>query len=118
MEMLCRAIPTRKFLLLNTLSTSRQIRYASTTPEASPPITKELRYSEPKQISVLSAYASLSKPRLSALVILTAMVGVAASPLSATPTLLAFTTVGTGLCVGSANIINQWMVLIHSILIS
>ncbi|KAJ6491382.1 protoheme IX farnesyltransferase [Mycena vitilis] len=56
---------------------------------------------------LLKLYAQLSKSRLSILVVLTAMSGVALSPLHATvPTLLA-TAAGTALCSASANTLNQ-----------
>ncbi|KAJ7484499.1 protoheme IX farnesyltransferase [Mycena latifolia] len=56
---------------------------------------------------ILKLYAQLSKSRLSLLVVLTAMSGVALSPLHATvPTLLS-TAVGTALCSASANTLNQ-----------
>ncbi|KAJ7089313.1 UbiA prenyltransferase family-domain-containing protein [Mycena belliarum] len=56
---------------------------------------------------VLKLYAQLSKSRLSLLVVLTAMSGVALSPLHATvPTLLS-TAIGTALCSASANTLNQ-----------
>ncbi|KAF7291861.1 Protoheme IX farnesyltransferase [Mycena indigotica] len=57
--------------------------------------------------SILKAYAELSKSRLSLLVVLTAMSGVALCPLHTTvPTLLA-TAAGTALCSASANTLNQ-----------
>ncbi|KAJ7098349.1 UbiA prenyltransferase family-domain-containing protein [Mycena epipterygia] len=56
---------------------------------------------------LLKLYAQLSKSRLSLLVVLTAMSGVALSPLHATvPTLLS-TALGTALCSASANTLNQ-----------
>ncbi|KAJ7322886.1 UbiA prenyltransferase family-domain-containing protein [Mycena albidolilacea] len=56
---------------------------------------------------LLKLYAQLSKSRLSLLVVLTAMSGVALSPLHVTvPTLLS-TAVGTALCSASANTLNQ-----------
>ncbi|CAK5267398.1 unnamed protein product [Mycena citricolor] len=56
---------------------------------------------------LLKVYSQLSKSRLSLLVVLTAMSGVALSPLPATiPTLLA-TAAGTALCSASANALNQ-----------
>ncbi|KAJ7512551.1 protoheme IX farnesyltransferase [Mycena galericulata] len=58
-------------------------------------------------VHLLKLYAQLSKSRLSLLVVLTAMSGVALSPLHATvPTLLS-TAVGTALCSASANTLNQ-----------
>ncbi|KAK7046873.1 mitochondrial Protoheme IX farnesyltransferase [Favolaschia claudopus] len=56
---------------------------------------------------LLKLYGQLSKSRLSLLMVLTAMTGVALSPLPATvPTLLS-TAVGTALCSASANTLNQ-----------
>ncbi|KAJ7154715.1 UbiA prenyltransferase family-domain-containing protein [Mycena filopes] len=56
---------------------------------------------------LLKLYGQLSKSRLSLLVVLTAMSGVALSPLHATvPTLLS-TALGTALCSASANTLNQ-----------
>ncbi|KAF7296065.1 Protoheme IX farnesyltransferase, mitochondrial [Mycena kentingensis (nom. inval.)] len=56
---------------------------------------------------LLRVYTELAKSRLSLLVVLTAMSGVAVSPLPATvPTLLA-TAAGTALCSASANTLNQ-----------
>ncbi|KAJ6578612.1 UbiA prenyltransferase family-domain-containing protein [Mycena sp. CBHHK59/15] len=57
--------------------------------------------------NLLKLYAQLSKSRLSLLVVLTTMSGVALSPLHATvPTLLS-TALGTALCSASANTLNQ-----------
>lgn len=56
---------------------------------------------------LLRLYAQLSKARLTNLIVLTAMGGVAVSPLPASvPTLLA-TALGTALCCASANTLNQ-----------
>ena len=59
----------------------------------------------------LDTYATLSKSRLAALVVLTTMAGYAMAPLtcSVSPSSLLWTTVGTALCVSSANSFNQWM---------
>lgn len=56
-----------------------------------------------------SIYKDLTKARLSALVILTTMCGYALAPCATNVITLAWTTVGTGLCVASANSINQWI---------
>ncbi|KAG6909984.1 hypothetical protein DXG01_013984 [Tephrocybe rancida] len=56
---------------------------------------------------LLKVYAQLSKTRLSTLVVLTAMSGVALSPLPATLPILLSTAVGTALCCASANALNQ-----------
>ncbi|KAF8339697.1 UbiA prenyltransferase family-domain-containing protein [Cantharellus anzutake] len=52
-------------------------------------------------------YSQLSKARLTTLVVLTAMSGVALSPLHASVPVLLSTAVGTTLCAASANTINQ-----------
>ncbi|KAG5646101.1 hypothetical protein DXG03_004340 [Asterophora parasitica] len=57
--------------------------------------------------SLLRIYAQLSKARLSTLVVLTAMSGVALSPLPASVPILLSTAVGTALCSASANSLNQ-----------
>ena len=54
-------------------------------------------------------YAKLSKAKLSGLVVLTTMVGYAMAPGALQLDTLAYTTLGTGLCVCSANAFNQWM---------
>jgi heme o synthase len=57
--------------------------------------------------NLLKIYGELAKPRLTYLVVLTSMAGVALSPVSATvPTLLS-TAIGTALCSASANALNQ-----------
>jgi len=56
---------------------------------------------------LLNVYAQLSKTRLTTLVVLTAMAGVALSPLPATIPVLLSTAVGTALCSASANTLNQ-----------
>lgn len=56
---------------------------------------------------LLKVYAQLSKARLSFLVVLTAMSGVALSPLPATVPILLSTAIGTALCSASANSLNQ-----------
>ncbi|TCD62890.1 Protoheme IX farnesyltransferase, mitochondrial [Steccherinum ochraceum] len=56
---------------------------------------------------LFKVYAQLAKSRLTVLVVLTAMGGVAMSPLPATASVLFFTTVGTTLCSVAANTINQ-----------
>eukprot|EP01135_Chromosphaera_perkinsii_P000679 Nk52_evm7s148 gene=Nk52_evmTU7s148 len=54
-------------------------------------------------------YAKLSKAKLSGLVVLTTMVGYAMAPGMLQLDTLLYTTVGTGLCVCSANAFNQWI---------
>ncbi|KIK10320.1 hypothetical protein K443DRAFT_81125 [Laccaria amethystina LaAM-08-1] len=56
---------------------------------------------------LLKVYAQLSKSRLTVLVVLTAMSGVALSPLPTTIPILLSTAVGTALCSASANTLNQ-----------
>ncbi|CAG8468371.1 10803_t:CDS:1 [Ambispora leptoticha] len=58
---------------------------------------------------ILKSYKELSKAKLAALVILTTMGGYALSPGSTSLMCLLGTSVGTGLCVASANAINQWI---------
>ncbi|KAL0954724.1 hypothetical protein HGRIS_003677 [Hohenbuehelia grisea] len=57
--------------------------------------------------ALLKSYAQLSKARLSILVTLTAMSGVALSPLPITLPILFSTAIGTALCSASANTLNQ-----------
>ncbi|TFY72035.1 hypothetical protein EVG20_g963 [Dentipellis fragilis] len=56
---------------------------------------------------LLTVYSQLSKSRLSVLVVLTAMSGVALSPLHASVPVLLSTALGTMLCSASANTLNQ-----------
>ncbi|KAI0077251.1 protoheme IX farnesyltransferase [Panus rudis PR-1116 ss-1] len=56
---------------------------------------------------LLKVYMQLSKTRLTTLVVLTAMSGVALSPLPATVPVLLATTIGTTFCCASANTLNQ-----------
>ncbi|EIW84139.1 protoheme IX farnesyltransferase [Coniophora puteana RWD-64-598 SS2] len=56
---------------------------------------------------LLGIYAQLSKARLTTLIVLTAMSGVALSPLPATLPVLLSTAVGTTLCSSAANALNQ-----------
>lgn len=56
---------------------------------------------------LLRIYAQLSKSRLTALNVLTAMTGVALSPLPTTVPILLATAIGTALCSASANTLNQ-----------
>ncbi|TPX62932.1 hypothetical protein PhCBS80983_g00203 [Powellomyces hirtus] len=56
-----------------------------------------------------SAYLELSKAKLSAFVVLTAMAGYAVAPGALSVSTLLWTTVGTALCSGAANAINQWV---------
>ena len=65
-----------------------------------------VRYSPPPR-RALGAYLQLSKSKLSALVVLSAMSGVALSPAAATLPVLLSTALGTALCSASANTLNQ-----------
>jgi protoheme IX farnesyltransferase len=68
------------------------------------------RYQETEVLTprrLLRLYAQLSKSRLTALIVLTAMSGFALSPLPATVPILLSTAVGTALCSASANTFNQ-----------
>ena len=56
-----------------------------------------------------SNYPQLSKAKLSSFVILTTMAGYAVAPTALNLATLGWTTLGTGACVASANIINQWI---------
>jgi heme o synthase len=56
---------------------------------------------------LLKVYAQLSKSRLTFLMVLTAMTGVALSPLPTTVPILLSTAIGTALCSASANTLNQ-----------
>lgn len=70
-----------------------------------PPSFKQI---EPLTLSsTLKIYAQLSKSRLTTLVTLTAMAGVALSPFPTTVPVLLSTAVGTALCSASANTLNQ-----------
>jgi heme o synthase len=77
------------------------------------PEIKHAPRSEYREVQVLTparllkVYSQLSKSRLSILVILTAMSGVALSPLPTTVSTLLATAVGTALCSASANTFNQ-----------
>ncbi|KAG2145238.1 protoheme IX farnesyltransferase [Suillus clintonianus] len=66
---------------------------------------KEVEVLTPRHL--LKIYAQLAKSRLTILVVLTAMSGVALSPLPATVPILLSTAVGTALCSASANTLNQ-----------
>jgi protoheme IX farnesyltransferase len=56
---------------------------------------------------LLKVYAQLSKSRLTFLMVLTTMTGVALSPLPTTVPILLSTAIGTALCSASANTLNQ-----------
>ncbi|KIL67472.1 hypothetical protein M378DRAFT_254639 [Amanita muscaria Koide BX008] len=69
-----------------------------------PPISAYKPLSPPR---LLNVYLQLSKSRLTSLVVLTAMSGVALSPSPASLPLLLSTAFGTALCSASANTLNQ-----------
>ena len=73
------------------------------------PATAHWKPLERKQ-NLLLSFAQLSKPKLSALVLLTTMTGYFAAPLSSasSPSHLALTLAGTALCSASASAFNQW----------
>ncbi|KIY47701.1 protoheme IX farnesyltransferase [Fistulina hepatica ATCC 64428] len=72
-----------------------------------PPITAHKRRAPASLHGTLRIYAQLSKSRLSTLIVLTSMLGVALSPFPVSvPTLLA-TAAGTGFCSAAANTFNQ-----------
>jgi protoheme IX farnesyltransferase len=72
---------------------------------------KEVDLLTPKRLWKI--YAQLAKSRLTILVVLTAMSGVALSPLPATVPILLSTAVGTALCSASANTLNQLQEIPH-----
>jgi protoheme IX farnesyltransferase len=73
--------------------------------------SKVSAFTEVKKPSNLQVISSLTKSRLSTLVVLTSMSGYAMAPTtcSSSPALLLTMTVGTALCVASANSLNQWL---------
>ncbi|KAF8072109.1 protoheme IX farnesyltransferase [Lyophyllum atratum] len=82
-------------------------RAASSIPSSPLPLSA-YRPTEPLTAPrLLKVYAELSKARLSTLVVLTAMSGVALSPLPASVPILLSTAIGTALCCASANALNQ-----------
>lgn len=76
---------------------------AAPPPPARPPLA---RYSPPPR-HALGPYLQLSKSKLSVLVVLSAMSGVALSPVPATLSVLFATALGTALCSAAANTLNQ-----------
>jgi protoheme IX farnesyltransferase len=83
----------------------RGIAHAVAAVHVAPAGFKEVEVLTPKRL--LKIYAQLAKSRLTILVVLTAMSGVALSPLPATVPILLSTAVGTALCSASANTLNQ-----------
>ena len=78
---------------------------ASTSAPVPRPRFREVEVLTPRKL--LKVYTQLSKSRLTVLVVLTAMAGVALSPLPTTVPVLLSTAVGTALCSASANTLNQ-----------
>jgi heme o synthase len=79
---------------------------SASTPAPSPrPRFREVEVLTPRRL--LRVYTQLAKSRLTTLVVLTAMAGVALSPLPTTVPVLLSTAVGTALCSASANTLNQ-----------
>ncbi|KZT63454.1 protoheme IX farnesyltransferase, partial [Daedalea quercina L-15889] len=75
-----------------------------------PPPPSTLPYRRTRMLTpgrLLKVYSELSKTRLTVLVVLTAMSGVALSPLPTTLPVLLSTAIGTALCSASANTLNQ-----------
>lgn len=72
-------------------------------------VTKFKVIEPPSMAKLPVLYKELIKFKLAGLVALTAMTGYALAPGESTVTTLLATTVGTGLCIGSANAINQWI---------
>jgi protoheme IX farnesyltransferase len=73
-------------------------------------VTKFKVIESPPPLSKLPLlYKELVKFKLAGLVALTTMAGYAIAPGESTVATLLATTVGTGLCIGSANAINQWI---------
>ncbi|KDQ13438.1 hypothetical protein BOTBODRAFT_33463 [Botryobasidium botryosum FD-172 SS1] len=93
--------------LVRPLYTNIDVSLDVSTPYPPPPLEsyKPIPALTPKRL--LRAYSQLSKARLTTLVVLTAMSGVALSPLPATVPVLLATALGTALCAASANTFNQ-----------
>lgn len=90
------------------ISRVRGIAHAVSEPDAvhvPPTGFKEVELLTPRYLWKI--YAQLSKSRLTMLVVLTGMSGVALSPLPATVSILLSTAVGITLCSASANTLNQ-----------
>ncbi|KAI9103007.1 UbiA prenyltransferase family-domain-containing protein [Phlyctochytrium arcticum] len=71
-------------------------------------IHSNLRWKEQPDFTP-AVYKDLSKAKLSAFVVLTAMAGYALAPGAVSVATLLWTTAGTALCSGAANAINQWI---------
>ena len=89
-----------------TASSTREIAYpAAQISAGSQPVFKEVDRLTPARL--LKVYSQLAKSRLTVLVVLTAMSGVALSPIPTTLPVLLSTALGTTLCSASANALNQ-----------
>lgn len=77
------------------------------TPPRKPELGEFRREKSLTPVGFLKVYGELSKPRLSVLNVLTAMSGVALSPLPVTIPILLSTAIGTALCAASANAFNM-----------
>jgi protoheme IX farnesyltransferase len=86
-----------RFTTLTTIYRLQSVRIHST-----------LRWSQLPEFS-FNSYPQLAKAKLSSFVILTTMAGYAMAPVALNLSELGWTTLGTGACVASANIINQWI---------
>jgi protoheme IX farnesyltransferase len=112
----CRTILRRSLITpptkLNFASRNQQSTVDIRHPGMSTNIT-EINFTKCRRAGALTIhhrvklYAELSKSRLTALVVLTAMSGVALSPLPTTIPILMSTALGTALCSASANTLNQ-----------
>ncbi|KAG0171205.1 Protoheme IX farnesyltransferase, mitochondrial [Apophysomyces sp. BC1034] len=72
-------------------------------------VTKFKPITAPTMGEMPKLYKELIKAKLAGLVALTTMSGYAMAPGAATVSTLLFTTIGTALCISSANAINQWI---------
>ncbi|TPX32069.1 hypothetical protein SmJEL517_g04781 [Synchytrium microbalum] len=88
-----------------------QLPVTATQSSTSPPqssTSPQLRWKEIPEFSA-SLYQDLSKAKLSAFIVLSTMCGYAMAPGATILSGLLWTTLGTTLCVSSANSINQWI---------
>ncbi|KAF7732593.1 Protoheme IX farnesyltransferase, mitochondrial [Apophysomyces ossiformis] len=98
--------PHVKPIALYTTATDPQ-----STPDDNPSnrVTKFKPITTPTCSELPKLYKELIKAKLAGLVALTTMSGYAMAPGAATVSTLLFTTIGTALCISSANAINQWI---------
>ncbi|KAJ1978555.1 Protoheme IX farnesyltransferase, mitochondrial [Dimargaris xerosporica] len=95
----------------STIATT-QVKTAAPLEPTAPAPTPQYRWRIVSPVSLLghvALYRELSKSKLATLVVLTTMCGYAVAPGSMDLLTLLYTTLGTGLCVGSANTFNQWI---------